>query len=94
MMIETAKWDMADYIKSPEDELAHLEAAFEDGDAGVIAATVGAIARARGMTAVAKGAGITRDALYKSLVADGDPRLSTVLGVMKALGVKLTPAAS
>jgi probable addiction module antidote protein len=59
----------------------------------VIAATVGAIARARGMTAVAKGAGITRDALYKSLVADGDPRLSTVLGVMKALGVKLTPAA-
>jgi probable addiction module antidote protein len=79
MTIETAKWDMADYIKSPEDELARLEVAFEDGDASVIAAPVGAIARG-GMTAVAKGAGITRDALYKSLVADGDPRLSTVLG--------------
>lgn len=51
------------------------------------------IARARGMTEVARGAGVTREALYKALSENGDPRLSTLLGVLKSLGVKLTVAA-
>lgn len=90
MALGTTKWDMADYIKGPEDEIAHLEAALEDGDPRVIAHTFGAIARARGMSAIAKEAGVTRDALYKSLTAEGDPRLSTIMGVLKALGLELS----
>ncbi|MBV9910637.1 MAG: putative addiction module antidote protein, partial [Hyphomicrobiales bacterium] len=55
-----------------------------------VASALGAIARARGMSKVAREAGVTRPALYKALSEDGDPRLSTVLGVVKALGLKLT----
>ena len=58
-----------------------------------IAAALGVIARAKGMTKVAKDAGVTREALYKALSADGDPKLSTLLGVVKALGVNLTVTA-
>jgi probable addiction module antidote protein len=73
---------------------AYLEAAFEDGDPSLIAAALGDIARAIGMTQLATQAGVTREALYKALSASGDPRLSTFLGVMKALGLKLTPHAA
>ena len=67
-----------------------LEDAMESGHAGYMANALGTIARARGMTQIAKDAGVTREALYKSLSADGDPRLSTLLGVMKALNLKLS----
>lgn len=89
MAIETTKWDSAELLDTPEAVAAYLEAAFEDGDPKVIAHALGVIARARGMTAVAKDAGVTREALYKALSMEGDPRLSTLLGVMKALGVQL-----
>lgn len=72
----------------------YLEAAFEDGDPALIAAALGDVARAMGMTQLAGRAGVTREALYKALSADGDPRLSTFLGVMKALGLKLRPHAA
>ena len=90
MAIETTKWDSADFLDTPEAVAAYLEAAFEDGDPQVIAHALGVVARARGLTAVAKEAGVTREALYKALSMEGDPRLSTLLGVMKALGVQLT----
>lgn len=92
MAVETTRWDMSEHIEGPEDVAAYLEAAFEDGDSVVITTTLGAIARSKGMTAVAKEAGVTREALYKALSADGDPKLSTLLGVMKALGLHLTVA--
>ena len=72
----------------------YLEAAFEDGDPAVIAAALGDISRAKGMSELARQAGVTREALYKALSPSGDPRLSTFLGVMKALGIKLKPHAA
>lgn len=89
-MTKITKFDGADYISTAEDVIANLEAAFEDGDPAVIQATLGDIARSKGMTAVAQKAGVTREALYKALSPKGDPRLSTLLGVMRALGLQLT----
>jgi probable addiction module antidote protein len=63
-------------------------------DPAFIAAALGDIARARGMARVAKETGLTREGLYKSLAADGNPSLGTVLKVMRALGLKLTPKAA
>ena len=94
MATKTTPWDAAEYIESPEAIAAYLEAAFEDGDPALIAAALGDIARAMGMTQIASRAGVTREALYKALSATGDPRLSTFLGVMNALGIKLIPRAA
>ena len=94
MALETAPWDAAEYLTTPSRIVAYLEAAFEDGDPGLIATALGDIARAKGMTQLASQAGVTREALYKALSPTGDPRLSTFLGVMKALGIKLKPHAA
>ncbi len=68
---------------------AYLEAALEDGDPGVIAAAVGDLARAKGMTEVARKAGLGRESLYKALSPQGNPEFATVLRVIDALGMKL-----
>lgn len=83
------QWDVADYLKSDRDVIAYLEAAFEDGDSGVVAAALGDIARAKGMSKVARRAGLGRESLYKALSVDGNPELGTVLRVVRALGIKL-----
>jgi probable addiction module antidote protein len=93
MTIETTAWDPAERLNSPEAITTYLEAVFEDGDPALIAAARGAVAMARGMTEVSRAAGVTRDALYKALTKDGDPRLSTFLGVTRALGLKIRVAA-
>lgn len=90
MTIETTRWDVTEYLNSDEAIVAYIEAAFEDGDPELIKKTLGDVARARGMTAIAKNAGVTREALYKALSEKGDPKLSTLLGVMRALGVQLS----
>jgi len=87
--IETTKWDVQDYLKTPEERLAYLEAAFEEGDPKLVSIALGDVARSMGMTNVAKEAGITREALYKALSDKGDPKLSTLLGVLKALGLRV-----
>lgn len=87
-------WDPAEYLDSPGSIASYLGAAFEDGDPALIAAALGDVARARGMTQLATEAGVTREALYKALSPSGDPRLSTFLGVMKALGIKIRPCAA
>jgi len=92
MPLETTRFDVQEHLKTPEDRAAYLEAAFEDGDPALITHALGDVARAIGMTAVAKEAGVTREALYKSLSDRGDPRLSTLIGVMKAVGLKLAAA--
>lgn len=90
MAIETTKWDAADYLDSPEMIAAYVEAVVEDGDPALIAAALGDIARSKGMTEIAKKTGITREGLYKALSAEGDPKLSTFLGVLKSLGLTLS----
>jgi probable addiction module antidote protein len=94
MALKTSKFDIQDHLKSSEDRAAYLAAAFEEGDSEFIIQALNDIARAVGMAEVAKAAGVTREGLYKSLGENGDPKLSTLLGVMRALGVKLsaTPA--
>jgi probable addiction module antidote protein len=89
MAIETVPFDAARYLESAESQGQLLSDALASGDAGYIAAALGVIARAKGMTQVAKDAGVTREALYKALSAEGDPKLSTLLGVMKALNFEL-----
>jgi len=92
--VKTTVWDPAEYLESPEAIAAYLDAAFEEGDPALLAAALGDVARAKGMTKLASRAGVTREALYKALSSEGDPRLSTFLGVMKALGIKIRPSAA
>jgi probable addiction module antidote protein len=83
------RFDAAKYLEDEESQAAFLEDAAESGDSSYIAHALGVVARARGMTQVAKDAGVTREALYKALSQDGDPRLSTLMGVIKALNMKI-----
>ena len=69
--------------------VAYVEAAFDEGDPRLIAAALGDIARAKGMTMVAADAGLGRESLYKALSPDGNPEFATVLKVMRALGQRL-----
>jgi len=91
-----SRWDAADYLKSETDMAAYLEACLAEApdDAALLAAALGDIARARGMVQLAKDTGLTREGLYKALSKDGNPRLDTVLKVMRALGLKLIPQAA
>lgn len=86
---KTRPFDAADYLKTEEDMVAYLEAALEDNDPSVVAAALGDIARAKGMTQVARDAGLGRESLYKALSPDGNPELATVMKVVKALGLSL-----
>lgn len=87
-------FDMAQHLKTPEDIATYLSIVIEEDDAALLAAALGDIARARGMTEVAKAAGITREALYKALRPDAHPRFDTINRVCKALGVKLHATAA
>jgi len=90
MATETFPFDAAKFFPDPQSQARLIADALETGEVGYIAAALGTVARARGMAQVARAAGVTRAALYKALSPDGDPQLTTLLGVMKALGVKLT----
>ncbi len=96
-MVKTEPFDAARYLTSPESQAELLNDALASGEASYVAHALGVIARARGMTEVAREAGVTREALYKALSEDGDPRLTTLLGVARALGVtfsaRVKPAA-
>jgi probable addiction module antidote protein len=72
---------------------AYLEAALEEGDATVVAAVLGDIARAKGMSDIARDTGLGRESLYKALSAEGNPEFSTILKVVKALGLRFHVAA-
>ena len=91
---QTRPWDAADYLETDEDIVAYLEAAFDEGDPGLIAAALGDIAKARGMTRIAAEAGLGRESLYKALSPGGNPELATVLKVMRALGLRLRASAA
>ena len=87
--IKTRPFDPAKYLTTPEAIAAYLEDAFESADATIIADALGVVARASGMSKVAKASGLGRESLYKALSADGNPELATVVKVMRALGLKL-----
>jgi len=85
----TSPWDAAEHLHTQEDMVAYLNAAFAEGDASLIAAALGDIARAKGMTEIARRSGLGRESLYKALSSDGNPELATVMRVMEALGLRL-----
>lgn len=88
---KTSKFDVAEHLRTPEEMAAYLEAYIEesDGDATLIAKALGDIARAKGMSQVAKDAGLSRESLYKALSGERNPNFSTILRVISALGIKL-----
>ena len=89
-------YDVAEHLRTPEEMAAYLDAWLEEApdDAAGIARALGDIARAKGMTQVAKDAGLSRESLYRALSADGKPSFATVLKVAKALGVRLRAEAA
>lgn len=91
-MKKATEWDVSEYLATEEDIAAYLNAALEDGNTSVIAAALGDIARAKGMTQLSKETGITRDGLYKALSPSGNPSFDTVQKVVKAFGLKLDVA--
>lgn len=97
MAIEFRDYDVAEHLRTPEEMAAYLEASIAecDGDASFVAKALGDIARAKGMAALSRDTGLGRESLYKALSADGNPQLSTVLKVAKALGLQfgVKPAA-
>jgi probable addiction module antidote protein len=90
----TTPWDPAEHLKTDEDMAAYLQAALDEGDPTLVAAALGDIARAKGMTHVAREAGLGRESLYKALSPAGNPEFATIMKVVSALGLKLhaTPA--
>lgn len=91
---ETRPWDAAEHLETEEDMAAYLEAALEEGDIALIAAALGDIARAKGMTQIARQAGLGRESLYKALSPEGNPEFATILKVIQALGLKLHASAA
>lgn len=87
-------FDAAEYLKTDEDMALYLDAIIDEsnGDPRMIAVALGDIARAKGMTQIAKATGLARENLYKALSADGNPEFSTVMKVITALGIKLHAA--
>jgi probable addiction module antidote protein len=93
--ITTTPFDVADYLKTPEDMAAYLQACFEEApdDAAFIAGALGDIARAKGMTEVARKTGMSRESLYKALSGNRAPGFDTILKVTAALGLRIQTVA-
>jgi probable addiction module antidote protein len=93
-MKEATTYDAAEFLETDEDIVAYLNAALEAGDPALLSAALGDVARARGMTQLARETGITRDGLYKALSPTGNPSFATIQKVVKALGYRLDVALS
>ena len=87
--VKLRKWDVTEYLQTDADMALYLEACFEEGDSALIAAALGDIARARGMSQLARDTGLSRESLYKSLAQDGNPSFATVMKVLNALHIRL-----
>jgi probable addiction module antidote protein len=87
---KTSSYDSAEYLDSSQAINAYMEEALETDDPAFIAKAIGTIARARGMSRVAKKAGLSRESLYKALSSDGNPEFGTIIRVMHALGLKFS----
>lgn len=87
---KTTRFDAADYLDSEERQAAYIAAALESGDADFVRDALGIVARARGMGEIAKSAGLNRESLYKALGETGNPEFSTVMRVLRAMGLALS----
>ena len=86
---KTKPYDAAEYLETEEDMAAYLQAALDDGDPAVVIHALGTIARAHGMSQIARQTGLRRESLYKALSPEGNPEFATVLKVVQALGIEL-----
>jgi len=89
-MAKTTRFDAADYLDSEERQIAYITAALETGDADFVRDALGLVARARGMSQIAKTAGLNRESLYKALGESGNQEFATVMRIMRAIGLTLT----
>lgn len=89
--LKTTRWDSAQHLKTDEDMIAYLDACLAEAgdDPAFIAHALGVIARAKGMSQLARDTGLGRESLYKALSGEGNPSFGTILKVMHALGVRL-----
>ncbi|MFA6013885.1 MAG: addiction module antidote protein [Gallionellaceae bacterium] len=87
----TTPYDTVDYLKTEEDVALYFDACLEEdpGDGSLIRAALGDIARARGMTQLARDTGLAREGLYKALSSEGNPEFTTIMKVVHALGLRL-----
>lgn len=92
-MLKTTRFDAADYLDTPERQVAYIAAALESGDADFVRDALGLVARARGMSEVAKKAGLNRESLYKALGETGNPEFGTIMRIVGALGLTLSVSA-
>jgi probable addiction module antidote protein len=91
MALNLKRFDAAKYIETPEDEIEVLRNAMKSGEIGYIAAALGAVARARGMTELAEKTGLNRTALYDALSLNGNPTIDTFFKIVGALGIEMEP---
>jgi probable addiction module antidote protein len=94
MPIETYPYDSAEFLDRDEAMAEYMDEAFKTGDAAFIARSLGTVARARGMSQIAREAGVSRESLYRALSEKGNPEFATVLRVINALGLRLTTVAA
>src|SRR5689334_6573669 len=88
-MVKVTKFDAADYLKTPEQIAAYLTEALETGDSAFICTALDTVARAKGMSNVAKATGLGRESLYKSLSGSTKPEFDTIQKIVNSFGVKL-----
>ncbi|MDP4021549.1 putative addiction module antidote protein [Methylobacterium sp. NEAU 140] len=90
MAIETKPWDVTEHLQDEASIAAYIEAVLEDGDPSLVAAAIGDVARAHGMAQIAAETGRSRESLYRALSEKGNPQLDTLMGVLKAIGLRLS----
>lgn len=93
MALKTLPFDAADALDTTEAQAELLADALASGDAKVVTAALGIIARAKGMSQMARDAGISREAIYRATGPDGNPTLSTLMAIVRSAGLKLSAAA-
>ncbi len=89
MAVNVSAWDASEYLETEEDIVAYLNAVAEVGDPALLQAALGDVAKARGMSSVAREAGVSRESLYKSLSTSGNPSFQTIAKVSRVLGLQM-----
>lgn len=89
MAVDVSKWDASEYLETEEDMAAYLNAVIAENDPALLQEAIGDIAKARGMSSIAREAGVGRESLYKSLSREGNPSFSTIARVLHALGLEI-----
>ena len=94
MALETTGFDVLDYLGTPEDRAAYIEAVLEEGDSAYLIEAIGNVARAQGASAFAAETGLSRETIYKAFIRGGNPTVDTLFKALAALGLKLTVKAA